>query len=117
MANALGYECVIVMPQNASEEKVSQLEMLGAELLLVPAVPSPTPITTSTPPSAWPAGQRKDETNGAIWARQFDNPANRQILQRHHRPGNLAADRRPGRRIYLCGGYRGHPRRRRRCPA
>ena len=39
VANALGYECVIVMPQNASEEKVRQLEMLGAELLLVPAVP------------------------------------------------------------------------------
>ena len=39
VANALGYECVIVMPQNASEEKVQQLEMLGAELLLVPSVP------------------------------------------------------------------------------
>ena len=38
-ANALGYECVIVAPQNASQEKIQQLEMLGAELLLVPSVP------------------------------------------------------------------------------
>src|SRR5689334_6196375 len=30
VANALGYECVIVMPQNASKEKIDQLEMLGA---------------------------------------------------------------------------------------
>ena len=39
VANALGYECVIVAPQNASQEKVQQLEMRGAELLLVPSVP------------------------------------------------------------------------------
>ena len=31
IANALGYSSVIVMPANASKEKIDQLEMLGAE--------------------------------------------------------------------------------------
>ncbi len=43
VANALGYESVIVMPQTASQEKINHLEMLGAELLLVPAVPYSDP--------------------------------------------------------------------------
>lgn len=79
VANALGYECVIVMPQNASEEKVQQLEMLGAELLLVPSVPYADSHHYIHTAERVAAGRRKEEAHGAIWARQFDNPANRQI--------------------------------------
>ena len=79
VANALGYECVIVMPQNASVEKISQLEMLGAELLLVPSVPYADTHHYIHTAERVAAGRRKDEAHGAIWARQFDNPANRQI--------------------------------------
>ena len=79
VANALGYECVIVMPQNASQEKVQQLEMLGAELVLVPAVPYADSHHYIHQAERIAAGRSKDEANGAIWARQFDNLANREI--------------------------------------
>ena len=79
VANALGYECVIVMPQNASQEKVQQLEMLGAELVLVPSVPYADSHHYIHQAERIAAGRSKDEANGAIWARQFDNLANRQI--------------------------------------
>jgi cysteine synthase A len=79
VANALGYECVIVMPQNASQEKAQELEMLGAELLLVPAVPFSDSHHYIHQAERIAAGRAKDEANGAIWARQFDNPANRQV--------------------------------------
>ncbi len=79
VANALGYECVIVMPQNASEEKIRQLEMLGAELLLVPAVPYSDSHHYIHTAERIAAGRAREEAHGAIWARQFDNLANRQI--------------------------------------
>jgi cysteine synthase A len=79
VANALGYECVIVMPQNASEEKIQQLEMLGAELLLVPSVPYTDSHHYIHTAQRVAEGRRKEEDHGAIWARQFDNPANRQV--------------------------------------
>ena len=79
VANALGYECVIVMPQNAAEEKVRQLEMLGAELLLVPAVPYSDAHHYIHTAERVAAGRAREETQGAIWARQFDNLANRQM--------------------------------------
>ena len=67
VANALGYECVIVMPQNASEEKISQLEMLGAELLLVPSVPYTDPHHYIHTAERVATGRAKEEANGAIW--------------------------------------------------
>ncbi len=79
VANALGYECVIVMPQNASQEKVEQLEMLGAELVLVPSVPYADSHHYIHQAERIAAGRSRTEAHGAIWARQFDNPANRQI--------------------------------------
>jgi cysteine synthase A len=79
VANALGYECVIVMPQNASEEKIQQLEMLGAELLLVPSVPYTDSHHYIHTAQRVAEGRQKEEDHGAIWARQFDNPANRQV--------------------------------------
>jgi cysteine synthase A len=79
VANALGYECVIVAPQNASQEKIQQLEMLGAELLLVPSVPYSDSHHYIHTAERVAAGRAKEEEHGAIWARQFDNSANREI--------------------------------------
>jgi len=82
VANALGYQSVIVMPQTASVEKIQQLEMLGADLILVPAVPYSNPGHYIHTAEKVAAGRAHTEANGAIWARQFDNPANRQIHYR-----------------------------------
>lgn len=77
VANALGYQSVIVMPQNASSEKIEHLEMLGAELILVPSVPYSSSEHYIHTAEKVAAGRAHREPNGAIWARQFDNLANR----------------------------------------
>ena len=82
VGNALGYQSVIVMPQNASKEKIENLEMLGADLLLVPSAPYANPKHYIHVAERVAAGRAKEEANGAIWARQFDNPANRDIHYR-----------------------------------
>jgi cysteine synthase A len=72
VANALGYRTVIVMPENQSKEKMDTLRALGAELVLVPPAPFSNPghfVHTSR--------RLAEETEGAIWANQFDNIANR----------------------------------------
>jgi cysteine synthase A len=72
VANALGYKTVIVMPETQSREKMDTLRALGAELVLVPAAPFSNPghfVHTSR--------RLAEETEGAIWANQFDNVANR----------------------------------------
>lgn len=79
LANALGYRSVVVMPQTQSKEKAELLTLLGADLRLVPAVPY------SDPGHYIHASQRlAEEMNAtregsAVWARQFDNLANRAI--------------------------------------
>ena len=72
VANARGYKTVIVMPETQSREKMDTLRALGAELVLVPAAPFSNPghfVHTSR--------RIAEETEGAIWANQFDNIANR----------------------------------------
>lgn len=72
VANALGYRTVIVMPETQSREKMDTLRALGAELVLVPAAPFSNPghfVHTSR--------RLAEETEGAVWANQFDNIANR----------------------------------------
>lgn len=72
VANALGYKCIIVMPETQSREKMDTLRALGAELVLVPAAPYSNPghfVHTSR--------RLAEETENAIWANQFDNIANR----------------------------------------
>ena len=72
VANALGYKTVIVMPENQSKEKMDTLRALGAELVLVP------PTKFSNPGHFVHTSRRlADEMEGAIWANQFDNIANR----------------------------------------
>lgn len=79
IANALGYQSVIVMPQTASQEKIDQLEMLGADLLLVPAAPYTDPHHYIHVAERVARGRAHAEPAGATWAKQFDNPANRQV--------------------------------------
>ncbi|GAB3275402.1 cysteine synthase A [Parahaliea aestuarii] len=79
VANALGYQSVIVMPQTASPEKINQLEMLGADLILVPNAPYSSSQHYIHTACKVAEGRAHSEPNGAIWAQQFDNPANRQV--------------------------------------
>lgn len=72
VANALGYKTVIVMPDNQSKEKMDTLRALGAELVLVP------PTKFANPGHFVHTSRRlAEETEGAVWANQFDNIANR----------------------------------------
>ena len=72
VANAKGYKTIIVMPDTQSREKMDTLRALGADLVLVPAAPFSNPghfVHTSR--------RIAEETEGAVWANQFDNIANR----------------------------------------
>ena len=72
VANALGYRTVIVMPDNQSSEKMQTLRALGAELVTVP------PTKYADPNHFQHVSRRMaEEVDGAIWAGQFDNTANR----------------------------------------
>ena len=75
----MGFKTVIVIPDTQSQEKKDALRLLGAELIEVPAVPYKRPQQLcEAVRAAWPSNWRKTEPNGAIWANQFDNVANRQ---------------------------------------
>jgi cysteine synthase A len=79
IANALGYRSVVVMPQSQSKEKIASLEMLGADLILVPAVSYDNPKHYIPTAKEVAEGRNQREPNGVIWARQFDNLANRKV--------------------------------------
>jgi cysteine synthase A len=72
VCNALGYRCVIVMPDNQSREKMDTLRALGVELVLVP----PTKFSDCNH-FVHTSRRLAEETPGAVWANQFDNIANR----------------------------------------
>ena len=78
VANALGYRTVIVIPDTQSDEKKQMLRLAGAELVEVPAVPYKDPNNYVKLSGRLAEELAKTETNGAIWANQFDNVANRQ---------------------------------------
>ena len=77
VANALGYRTVIVIPETQSQEKKDALRLLGAELAEVPAVPYRDPNNYVRYSQRLAAKLAETEPNGAIWANQFDNLANR----------------------------------------
>lgn len=72
VCNALGYRCIIVMPDNQSREKMDTLRALGAEVVLVP----PTKYSDCNH-FVHTSRRLAEETQGAVWAEQFDNIANR----------------------------------------
>src|SRR5579872_6140594 len=78
VANALGFKTVIVIPDTQSQEKKDALRLLGAELIEVPAVPYRDPNNYVRLSGRLAEELAKTEKNGAIWANQFDNVANRQ---------------------------------------
>jgi cysteine synthase len=77
VGNALGYRCVIVIPETQSQEKKDALRLFGAELVEVPAVPYSNPNNYVKISGRLAEQLAKTEPNGAIWANQFDNVANR----------------------------------------
>jgi len=78
VGNAMGFRTVIVIPETQSEEKKDALRLLGAELIQVPAVPYKDPNNYVKLSGRIAAQMAESETNGAVWANQFDNVANRQ---------------------------------------
>jgi cysteine synthase A len=77
VANALGYRSVIVMPETQSQEKKDMLRLCGADLRLVPALPYANPGNYVRYSEVLAKEIAAKEPNGAIWANQFDNVANR----------------------------------------
>jgi len=77
VANALGFRTVIVIPQTQSQEKKDMLRLCGAELVEVPAVPYSNPNNYVRLSGRLAEQIARSEPNGAIWANQFDNVANR----------------------------------------
>jgi cysteine synthase A len=78
VGNALGFKTVIVIPETQSQEKKDTLRLLGATLVEVPAVPYKNPNNYVKYSARLAESLAKTEPNGAIWANQFDNVANRE---------------------------------------
>jgi cysteine synthase A len=78
VADAMGFRTVIVIPETQSDEKKQMLRLMGAELVEVPAVPYRNPNNYVKLSGRLAEQLAKSEPNGAIWANQFDNVANRQ---------------------------------------
>jgi cysteine synthase A len=78
VGNARGYRTVIVIPETQSEEKKDMLRLCGAELRQVKAVPYKNPDNYVHISRRLAEELAAKEPNGAIWANQFDNLANRQ---------------------------------------
>jgi cysteine synthase A len=77
VCNARGYKLIIAMPDNQSEEKFRLLETLGADVRRIKTVPY------SDPNHYQRVAQRLAlEIEGAVWANQFDNTANREAHER-----------------------------------
>ncbi len=82
VGSALGHRAVIVMPDNQSAEKIDTLRAYGADVRLIPAVPYKNPehfVHTSGRLAAELDAGRPD---GAWWANQFENLANRDYHER-----------------------------------
>lgn len=74
---SMGFKTVIVIPETQSQEKKDMLRLAGAELVQVPAAPYRNPNNYVRYSGRLAAELAKTEPNGAIWANQFDNTANR----------------------------------------
>jgi cysteine synthase len=78
VANALGYRTAIVIPDTQSQEKKDMLRLCSAELIEVPAVPYANPNNYVKVSERLAQQLSQSEPQGAIWANQWDNVANRQ---------------------------------------
>ncbi|WP_062762509.1 cysteine synthase A [Falsirhodobacter sp. alg1] len=75
---SMGFRTVIVIPETQSQEKKDMLRLAGAELVQVPAAPYKNPNNYVRYSQRLAEKLALTEKNGAIWANQFDNVANRQ---------------------------------------
>jgi cysteine synthase A len=82
LANAMGYRSTVVMPISQSREKIDSLELLGADLHLVGATSYADPKHYIHTAERLAQKLAEKEKHGAVWARQFDNPANMEIHAR-----------------------------------
>ena len=78
VANSFGLRTVIVIPETQSQEKKDMLRLLGADLVEVPAVPYSNPNNYVKVSGRLAERLAGEEPNGAAWANQFDNVANRE---------------------------------------
>jgi cysteine synthase A len=78
VGNALGFRSVIVIPDTQSQEKKDVLRQVGAELVEVPAVPYANPNNYQKVSGRMAQRLAESHPQGAIWANQFDNTANRE---------------------------------------
>ena len=78
VANAMGFKTVIVIPETQSQEKKDTLRLMGAHLIEVPAVPYRNPNNYVKVSGRLAEQLASSHSEGAIWANQFDNTANRE---------------------------------------
>ena len=78
VGSSMGFKTVIVIPETQSQEKKDMLRLAGAELVQVPAAPYSNPNNYVRYSGRLAERLAQSEPNGAIWANQFDNIANRQ---------------------------------------
>ena len=78
VGKALGYRSTIVIPRTQSQEKKDAIRLYGAELVEVDAVPYSNPDNYVRYSGRLAEELGRTDPNGAIWANQFDNVANRQ---------------------------------------
>jgi cysteine synthase len=78
VGNAIGSRSVIVIPETQTQEKKDALRSCGVELIEVPALPYKNPDNYIRYSGRLAEEYAAKEPNGAIWANQFDNIANRQ---------------------------------------
>ena len=86
VASALGYRTTIVIPRTQSQEKKDAIRLAGAELVEVDALPYSNPDNYIRYSGRLAEELAKTDPNGAIWANQFDNIANRQAHERSTGP-------------------------------
>ena len=79
VGNALGMKTVIVIPETQSQEKKDTLRSLGATLVEVPAVPYRNDNNYVKVAARMAERLAKEHAQGAIFANQFDNVANRDV--------------------------------------
>ena len=77
VGRALGYRTLIVIPRTQAEEKKQAIRLAGAELLEVDALPYSDPGNYVRVSGRLAEARADTEPNGAVWANQFDNTANR----------------------------------------
>ena len=78
MGSAMGFRTVIVIPDTQSQEKKDMIRLAGAELVEIPAVPYRNPDNYVRYSGRLAEKLDAIDPNGAVWANQFDNVANRQ---------------------------------------